>query len=364
MLVQWAPWRVTGSAVFEIRSGHRSAVERLTVPSGSGLTLVGAPEVVRVGGINGVELASVDLRLGCTELVRLDDTGLPVEPATLEALAPHVSGSELLAVAGELTPGGAGHTFVLDQRCSMVEVPDWVAHLAQHGRAELAYDLLLAPSMRLPAQRDSVSGLPPEASVDGYPRLLALAQRAAQLIPDRIEAHLRCGWLLGELGRPAEAVPHLERAIAVGPDTGDVDRAWTSLGHARSALGDWPGALAALVRARERRKNAVTGRNLGIALAHVGRFDEAEPLRRHRASGLACVEAAAAMARLGQRDLARALLRVGLTLDPDPLEPDPPSWWSRQPDLSWAGRDHPDLLDSLRSDGSRGPGGSAGMSHG
>ena len=60
--------------------------------------------------------------------------------------------------------------------------------------------------------------------------------------PENPGVRLRLGASLMQLGRPDEAVPHLEHAIAL--TEGDERRAqthafaWVSLAHARDALGD------------------------------------------------------------------------------------------------------------------------------
>jgi len=85
--------------------------------------------------------------------------------------------------------------------------------------------------------------------------------------PGVLEAHLRAGQLLAQLGRPGEARPHLERIASLGPDRrqiylsaiflADVHEQQGRLVEARAAyaaaLRQWPGAqvpLVALARLR------------------------------------------------------------------------------------------------------------------
>jgi hypothetical protein len=58
-------------------------------------------------------------------------------------------------------------------------------------------------------------------------------------------AHTNLGLVLTESGRPAEALPHLLRAVELRDDAAD---AWFNLGNAQAALGDLPAARGALER--------------------------------------------------------------------------------------------------------------------
>ena len=87
------------------------------------------------------------------------------------------------------------------------------------------------------------------------------------------------GFDLVTAGRYAEAIPVLEKALALEPG---FSRAHVSLGFARLQLGDMQGAMHDLERALELDPFSPTGHNnLGLAYLRQGRLDEALPhLRR------------------------------------------------------------------------------------
>jgi choline-sulfatase len=72
---------------------------------------------------------------------------------------------------------------------------------------------------------------------------IALFRKAVEREPANAEALLYLAGALSSTGRPAEAVPFFERALAAGPRS---TMALNGLGLTRLALGDRPGAMAAL----------------------------------------------------------------------------------------------------------------------
>ncbi|PAW66685.1 MAG: hypothetical protein B9S34_07450 [Opitutia bacterium Tous-C1TDCM] len=178
----------------------------------------------------------------------------------------------VLLTLGTLTWRQSGHyrdVFAL-YRATLERSPDsWVAHL------------------NLGAALDD-TGRPAEA----LPHL----QRALELKPDHPETLNSLGNVLNRLGRPAEARPLLERAVQRQPRFAS---AHNTLGVSLMALGHAEAGLAAFRRALELAPGlALAQVNLGWALANSGR----------RAEGLAQLEAV----NRARPDLADAALKLGL----------------------------------------------------
>ncbi|HWA25876.1 MAG TPA: tetratricopeptide repeat protein [Lacunisphaera sp.] len=90
--------------------------------------------------------------------------------------------------------------------------------------------------------------------------------------PDAWLAHHNLGTILSDQGRPAEALPHVERTLALRPD---YPEALNNLGNCLTALGKASEALAPLERAIQLQpKYAAAYNNLGIALMGLGRAEE------------------------------------------------------------------------------------------
>jgi len=92
--------------------------------------------------------------------------------------------------------------------------------------------------------------------------------------PDHKEVLLHLGRLLLEKGETEKAKEFLEQSKAKGEDSAVL---YSSLGEAYKKLELWRESADAYRRALKfRRGNAEWRRNLGIALAKLGRIDEAE----------------------------------------------------------------------------------------
>jgi tetratricopeptide (TPR) repeat protein len=100
---------------------------------------------------------------------------------------------------------------------------------------------------------------------------IALFSRALAAGHDSAVARNNLGLALTEADRPADALPHLLRAVELRPDDAD---AWFNLGNTDAALGDLPAARGALERclALDPRRSKAWN-NLGIVLVLGG--DEA-----------------------------------------------------------------------------------------
>jgi len=85
---------------------------------------------------------------------------------------------------------------------------------------------------------------------------------------DSAVARNNLGLALAESGRPADALPHLQRAVTLRADDAD---AWFNLGNAHAALDDLPAAVAAFQRALDLDPDRFKAwNNLGIVLVLSG----------------------------------------------------------------------------------------------
>jgi len=98
-------------------------------------------------------------------------------------------------------------------------------------------------------------------------------QLAVQLRPDSAEGHFNLGTALAELGRTSEAASELAIAVRLQPDDAEAHR---GLAMASAAMGDRAQAASEFaVVAQLRPDDAVAQYNLAVALARAGRIDEA-----------------------------------------------------------------------------------------
>jgi tetratricopeptide (TPR) repeat protein len=112
---------------------------------------------------------------------------------------------------------------------------------------------------------------------------LALWSSAARAFPDgSSKIHGELGFALLTAGRDAEAIPHLHRAIAIGPAEADTH---SNLGLAFWRTGDRDAAIQEMTRAVAKMpENQMIRYNLALMLFQSGRLDEAEPHMRILAS--------------------------------------------------------------------------------
>ncbi|HYC02633.1 MAG TPA: tetratricopeptide repeat protein [Azospirillaceae bacterium] len=145
------------------------------------------------------------------------------------------------------------------------------------------------------------------SATDLYGRILAVE-------PTQADALHLMGVALSQMGRPAEALPHLRGTLEVRPGNG---RAHQDLALALRAVGDIAGALANFREAARLEPNAADVlNNLGSALSAAGDLDGAEAALE-RALALGYAEAARNLAAL-LSNRASALLLAG---DPAAAEP-------------------------------------------
>lgn len=156
-----------------------------------------------------------------------------------------------------------------------------------------------------------------------YGRALVAYGHAVEAAPASAFAHRVRGTRLLRWGRPREALPDLERAASLDPDSA---RTWQALGLARHASGDVAGAERAF-RAGLERRPADSRLLLGLAaiLVNSHRFEAAlriyDGLRTPRRDG-ASVEVARALLlhELGRPREALAAFALAVRLDPERAE--------------------------------------------
>jgi Flp pilus assembly protein TadD len=144
-------------------------------------------------------------------------------------------------------------------------------------------------------------------------------QKALELNPKNIEAHVGMGASLTHLGRVQEAKVHLERAIEIRPQSAEAHEA---LGNLLARQGKFPEAAACFREAiRLDPSLAVAHFRLGTVLLDLGPIDEAkrhlaEAVRLEPGDPKAICSLGAALLREGSPDQAAAYYRRALALDP------------------------------------------------
>lgn len=144
--------------------------------------------------------------------------------------------------------------------------------------------------------------------------------RAVSVSPANYLAEYNLGSTLIRNGKPAEAVPHLRKALNLRPNYVD---ALNNLGYALQDLGQVEEAKRAFIAVIHLRpQSAEAYNNLGVALINEGRFKEAEGylrtvVRLQPSSGAAHNNLGSALFSQGRKDEARARYREALRLNPD-----------------------------------------------
>ncbi|HLA79612.1 MAG TPA: tetratricopeptide repeat protein [Vicinamibacteria bacterium] len=233
-----------------------------------------------------------------------------------------------------------------------------VLHLVDNGQLDEAQDRLARLEAHHPARGRLWYRVGSAYQVRGdAAEAVRLFERAHRAEPDRPEIRLGLGQVLLDLGRPAEAVPHLRASRTAGwrpalaefelaralleagddqgaaavvdtaripPETGA--RGWQAWGELALGAGRPQLAAAWLGESLTRSPEVAAAREkLGLALAMLGRDDEAEialveALRLDPGSASAHLNLAVLRARQGRRAEARSLAREALRLRPDYLE--------------------------------------------
>jgi len=138
-----------------------------------------------------------------------------------------------------------------------------------------------------------------------YRSQLALWTQVMEIYPnhrlgDQIESQI--GQELARENRLAEALPHFERSVELGPETASN---WQNLGIARLKQGAFDAAIEALTRASELAPDAAASHSqLGLAYGRVERWSDAE-VELERALELDATDQTA------RKVLARVLVRLG-----------------------------------------------------
>jgi Tfp pilus assembly protein PilF len=99
--------------------------------------------------------------------------------------------------------------------------------------------------------------------------------RAVELDSSHVKARTNLSRVLLEQGRAADALPHMEKAVALAPSSHEV---WRVLGNVRSELGRSAEAIEAYRHALIRNEqDAWSMNNYGLVLIQQGRYEEAVP---------------------------------------------------------------------------------------
>lgn len=175
----------------------------------------------------------------------------------------------------------------------------------------------VSPSPPLDRLIAQVNGLIAEGR---FSEAIAPLSEAAALYPDKANIQTDLGGLYLESNRPAEAVGHLRRAIAINPRIGIAH--WR-LGVALQALDDADGAIESLERATQIRPDLADAHyRLGVLYEEQSRLRDALDAFRRAAETTddpavkALLDARALMAEGRDRD-AEPFLRSALSLDPE-----------------------------------------------
>jgi tetratricopeptide (TPR) repeat protein len=170
------------------------------------------------------------------------------------------------------------------------------------------------------AQNNLGSALAQRGQVDGA---MAHYQRALEIKPDSVEAHVNLGNALAGRGRVDEAVAHYLKALEINPG---FESAHYNLGLALAGRGQLDEAIVHFRKAlRIRPDFELAHNNLGLALAHRGQVEEA--MAHYRTAlqirpdfEMAHCNLGLALAGRGQLDEAMAHFRKALETRPDYLE--------------------------------------------
>ncbi len=256
-LVQWSPVAAARHVLFFVRAGAEHEVAAIAATEPHVSTATAATEVF-LPGVN-LDGGSVDLGDAGPDIVTVSGSSSQAILDAVDLLCGHVE------PAAFLFPGGpAVH---VDDRVEVYDPPGtWAGYLTDVCTVDRAYEALLVGASSL-AQVHFGSEIE-EWVLDG-------ARAAARLCPDRFDAHAHCARLLNALGHHVEATEHAERAVATATRDHLRAEAFTAIGYARHALGDYAGSVAAYRSAYECGKRPDRSRALGIALMRVGELDEA-----------------------------------------------------------------------------------------
>ena len=318
-IVQWEPVLALGYVLLEVRPGSECVAGSVA----NELSIVDQATVIAEVHIPGVNIRGGMVNVGDSgpDFVTITESAATDVLAAAQALASHIEPARFLITSG--------HAVTLDGQCHIEALTtSWIEYVEQTCATDVACRILLAAPI---ASSNNPRAYPPSAD------LLTQTEAAVRLCPDSFDAHFTSAWMLDALGRHAKAVAECERALAL-PAT-DVDRAMASdqLGHAHHELGAFAKAVEAYRAAAAHLGHPDVQRSLGVALMHAGSWDEAERLLRAQVGkSRLFVDVASALATLGERDVARSLLRFARWINPKLTDPVPDNQWPKPPELSWA----------------------------
>jgi hypothetical protein len=304
-VMQLHPWTLVRGAVLEPVDDLTAVVEAHPV-----LSFARPTARLRLPGVN-VEGGTVDVGGDAPDLIVLAGEEPSEVLAACRALGARVAPAHLLIRDGYAVHLGPG------ARVEALEM-GWREYLVRHAAEDLLHETLL----------DALS------AGEDADEALGIAREAVRLRPDDATSRYHYGRLLARLGRDEAAEAELSEGVQLEPPLPLYADVCAALAATRLRLNDPAGAVAAL---EEAGNMAWRHQHLAaVALAKAGRPDEAIERLPIRAGGRRFVEAAEGLCRLGRRDDARALLRVGLMGDPGMIGPVRENVWPKPPDLSWA----------------------------
>jgi Flp pilus assembly protein TadD len=342
-LLQWEPIIAIDDVVLVPRAGcEADAAMRVT----GAARLATARIEVQVHGVN-IDGGTIDCG-AAGDVVRILPAPLDDILAAVRALAPVVEPARFV-VCGEVaiaiaSPTNVGRAAPPEAARSTIASPTNVGRAAppEAARSEITGDVDVTPVADwvdyLASQGAEAAAV--DALIEGHdePRAehVAEAEAAVRISPDAHRPRAHLGWLLMRLGRHADAVRELERAIAMPAPDHVQAYAWANLGYALDELGRFDEAIAWYERAVEARRVQAHRINLGMVYGHAGRHADAWEMLRPYHAGRRLFDLARAMAALGRLGDARALLRAALETEPSLLDPVPENQWPKPPDPSWA----------------------------
>ena len=154
------------------------------------------------------------------------------------------------------------------------------------------------------------------------PEALAALNRLGAAFPQRFEVHFFLGLALANQDRPAEALEHFQKTLALDPPAHEVPSIYVHLGSCHKDLGNYPQAVKALEQALSLDPNLKEAHHLlGFCFFKMGEYQEAvhrfeKVIELDPGSAIDYANLGINLQRLGLAREAAYILKQALDLDP------------------------------------------------